>query len=200
MPESGPMFSTRREPRSERPSARATLPGDLEHLGEQPTVVGGQVSGIDDVLFRHHEDMRRRNRVQVAEGVDELGGQHLGRGALTGHDGTKQAVGQGRGFLAFAGPHRLRVGSPGVVPQLYQPAREPAGDLVGEQPAPKGQHGPAVLARRQALPASRRRAAHRRLRLAGSYCQLEGFEQAVLGIEALLAATVADRLEAIAAM
>jgi len=51
---------------------------DFEHLDEHVRVFSGDVSRIDDVLFRDDEDMCGRNGVQVPEGVDETGGKNLG--------------------------------------------------------------------------------------------------------------------------
>jgi len=40
---------------------------------EHSPMVSSDVRSVDDVLSRNDEDMRRRNRVQVPEGVDEIG-------------------------------------------------------------------------------------------------------------------------------
>ena len=70
--------------------------GDLEHLDEDLTVTGTDVSGIDDVLSGDHKDVGGRDRVQVLEGVDESGRQHLGRSQLAGRDCAEEAVGHGK--------------------------------------------------------------------------------------------------------
>ena len=63
-----------------------------EHFREQLTVVGGYLGGVDDALFRDHQDVCRRDGMQVPERVDEVSRQHLGRGPQAGDDGAEEAA------------------------------------------------------------------------------------------------------------
>jgi len=103
-------------------------------------MVSSDVRSVDDVLSRNDEDMRRRNRVQVPEGVDEIGGENLGRRDHARSDGAEEAVGHRRcRFLATVDSDRIRIEVLDVVPgdagplaegeEVLEAARSDAGPL-----------------------------------------------------------------------
>jgi len=103
-------------------------------------MVSSDVRSVDDVLSRNDEDMRRRNRVQVPEGVDEIGGENLGRRTTPAAMAQKKAVGHRRcRFLATVDSDRIRIEVLDVVPgdagplaegeEVLEAARSDAGPL-----------------------------------------------------------------------
>ena len=96
LPESGPMLSTRREPRSARPSAKATQRA-TSNISARSSPWPRAMAAASTMCSRGMTSTwvgatGRRSR----KAKHELGGEHLCRRGLTGRDGAEHAVGHGR--------------------------------------------------------------------------------------------------------